>query len=518
MRHDDTAASPTNSPKGDQQVTEHGCNLAISATPAATRHYIGGRYVGSGADRAFENRSPVDGSLVDLVAEAGADEVDAAVAAAKRALRGPWADLSVAGRSRLLHAVADEIDRRFEDFVAVEVADTGMPESFARSVVIPRGAANFRFFADFVGNQPAENFHLDTPDGAGALNYVVRGPKGVIAVICPWNLPLLLTTWKLGPALACGNTVVVKPSEETPSSAALLGEVMSAAGMPDGVVNVIHGFGPGSAGELLTRHPDVDAITFTGESATGEAIMQSAAVGLRDVSFELGGKNPGIVFADCNLDRAIEETARSTFANSGQICLATERLYVERPVFDAFVEGLAAAAKSLRLGPPMDPATRMGPLISHAHRDKVMGYFERARTDGADIVTGGGIPDLGPALAGGSWIEPTIWTGLDENSAVNREEIFGPCCHIRPFDDPDEAVALANDTIYGLACTLWTENASRAHRLGRRIDAGIVWVNSWFLRDLRTPFGGTKRSGIGREGGSCSMDFYTETRNVCVKL
>ena len=363
-----------------------------------------------------------------------------------------------------------------------------------------------------------ENFHLDTPDGAGALNYVVHGPKGVIAVICPWNLPLLLTTWKLGPALACGNTVVVKPSEETPSSAALLGEVMSAAGVPDGVVNVIHGFGPESAGELLTRHLGIDAITFTGESTTGEAIMQAAAVGLRDVSFELGGKNPGIVFADCNLDRAIEETTRSTFANSGQICLATERLYVERPVFDAFVEGLAASARALKLGHPTHPATRMGPLISHIHRDKVMGFYESARTSGAEIVTGGGIPDLGPALAGGSWIEPTIWTGLDEGSPVVREEIFGPCCHIRSFDDPDEAVALANNSGYGLACTLWTENASRAHRLSRRIQAGIVWVNSWFLRDLRTPFGGTKRSGIGREGGASALEFYCETRNVCVKL
>ena len=460
----------------------------------------------------------MDGSLVSLVAEAGAAEVDAAVAAAGRALRGPWAGLSTADRGKLLHGVADEIDRRFEDFVAAEVADTGMPESFARSVVIPRGAANFRFFADLVKNLPAENFHLDTPDGAGALNYVVRGPKGVIAVICPWNLPLLLTTWKLGPALACGNTVVVKPSEETPSSAALLGEAMSAAGVPDGVVNVIHGFGPDSAGELLTRHPGIDAITFTGESATGEAIMKAAAVGLRDVSFELGGKNPGIVFADCNLEKAIEETTRSTFANSGQICLATERLYVERPVFDAFVEGLAASARAFKLGKPEDPATRMGPLISHGHRDKVMGYYERARSGGAEIVTGGGIPDLGPALAGGSWIEPTIWTGLDEDSPVVREEIFGPCCHIRPFDDPDEVVALANDTGYGLACTLWTENVSRAHRLGRRIVAGIVWVNSWFLRDLRTPFGGTKRSGIGREGGVNSLEFYTETRNVCIKL
>ena len=490
----------------------------MTVPPATIRHHIDGGPVTSGTQCTFENRSPVDGSLVSLVAEAGADEVDAAVTAATRALRGPWGGLSVAERGKLLHAVADEIDRRFEDFVAAEVADTGMPESFARTVVIPRGAANLRFFADFVKNLPADTFHLETPDSAGALNYVVRAPKGVIAVICPWNLPLLLTTWKLGPALACGNTVVVKPSEETPSSTALLGEVMSAAGIPDGVVNIVHGFGPDSAGELLTRHPGIDAITFTGESATGEAIMKAAAVGVRDVSFELGGKNPGIVFADCNLEKAIEETTRSTFANSGQICLATERLYVERGVFDAFVEGLAASARALKLGEPKHPATRMGPLISHGHRDKVMGYYERARTGGAEIVTGGGIPDLGPALAGGSWIEPTIWTGLGEDSPVVREEIFGPCCHIRPFDDADEAVALANDTGYGLACTLWTENASRAHRLGRRIDAGIVWINCWFLRDLRTPFGGAKRSGIGREGGANSLEFYTETRNVCIKL
>ena len=498
-------------------------NEATPQRPATTafatvRHYIDGRHIASGARRTFENRSPVDGSLVSLVAEAGADEVDAAVAAAKRALRGRWAGLPAAERGKLLHAVAGAIEGRFEEFVAAEVADTGMPESFARSVVIPRGAANFRFFADLVKNLPADTFHLDTPDGTGALNYVVRGPKGVIAVICPWNLPLLLTTWKLAPALACGNTVVVKPSEETPSSAALLAEVMSTAGMPDGVVNIVHGFGPESAGEMLPRHPGIDAITFTGETVTGEAIMKAAAVGLRDVSFELGGKNPGIVFADCDLDRAIEGTTRSTFANSGQICLATERLYVERPVLNAFVEGLAASAGALELGDPKDPATQMGPLISHAHRDKVMGYYERARTDGAEVVIGGGVPDLGPALARGSWIEPTIWTGLDERSPVNREEIFGPCCHIRPFDDPEEAVTLANDTRYGLACTLWTESASRAHRLSRRLDAGIVWVNSWFLRDLRTPFGGTKRSGIGREGGATALEFYMERRNVCIKL
>jgi aminomuconate-semialdehyde/2-hydroxymuconate-6-semialdehyde dehydrogenase len=359
---------------------------------------------------------------------------------------------------------------------------------------------------------------MSTPDGAGALNYAIRVPRGVIGVICPWNLPLLLMTWKVAPALACGNTVVVKPSEETPTTATLLGEVMNEAGVPPGVYNVVHGFGPDSAGEYLTRHPGVNGITFTGETATGSAIMKAAADGVRPVSFELGGKNAALVFADCNLDKAIEGTMRSVFGNCGQVCLGTERVYVERPIFDAFVDRLRAGGAGLRMGDPFDKATTFGPLISDQHRSKVLSYYARAKEDGATIVLGGGVPKLDGPYGNGSFIEPTIWTGLKETSAVVREEIFGPCCHIQPFDGEEEAIALANDSPYGLATAIWTENLTRAHRVAAAIDVGITWVNSWFLRDLRTPFGGSKQSGIGREGGVHSMEFYTELRNVCIKL
>ncbi|MBM3557928.1 MAG: aldehyde dehydrogenase family protein, partial [Alphaproteobacteria bacterium] len=295
-------------------------------------------------------------------------------------------------------------------------------------------------------------------------------------------------------------------------------EVMNAVGVPPGVYNVVNGFGPNSAGEVLTRHPGVDAITFTGETATGEAIMRQAAVGVRDVSFELGGKNAALVFADCNLDKAIEGTMRSVFANCGQVCLGTERVYVERPVFDSFLARLKAGAEGLRPGDPWEGTTSLGPLISRAHRDKVLSFYARAKAEGARIVAGGGIPEIKGDLAGGAWVQPTIWTGLPETSTVVRDEIFGPCCHVAPFDTEEEAIRLANDTRYGLACSVWTENLSRAHRVAARMEVGLCWVNSWFLRDLRTPFGGSKQSGIGREGGIHSLEFYTELRNVCVKL
>ena len=380
-----------------------------------TLHFINGDYIRGTSGKTFANRRPVDNALLGYVCEASQVDVDAAVHAAKAALSGPWSTLTLAERTEVLYAVAAGIEQRFDQFLEAEVADTGKPVSLASHIDIPRGAANFRIFADVVKNVSGEHFDMPTPDGTGALNYSLRVPKGVIAVVCPWNLPLLLMTWKVGPALACGNSVVVKPSEETPSTATLLGEVMNEAGVPKGVYNVVHGFGPDSTGEFLVSHPGVDAITFTGETVTGEAIMQRAAVGVRDVSFELGGKNPAVIFADCDL-------------------------------------------------------------------------------------------------------EPTIWTGLSEDSPVIREEIFGPCCHVRPFDSEAEAVRLANDTPYGLATSIWTQNTARAHRVAKQIHVGITWINCWFLRDLRTPFGGAKQSGIGREGGVHSLEFYTELRNVCLKL
>ncbi|MGE4240532.1 2-hydroxymuconic semialdehyde dehydrogenase [Ramlibacter sp.] len=483
-----------------------------------TLHFINGEFVRSASGKTFENRSPIDNKLIAKVHEAGRAEVDAAVRAAKDALNGPWGRMTVEERSKMLYAVADEITARFDEFLAAEVADTGKPVSLASHIDIPRGAANFKVFADTVKNVATEFFQMPTPDGAGALNYAVRVPKGVVAVICPWNLPLLLMTWKVGPALACGNTVVVKPSEETPTTAALLGEVMNKVGVPPGVYNVVHGFGPDSAGEFLTTHDDVDAITFTGETRTGAAIMKAAAPGIKATSMELGGKNPAIVFADADMNVALEATVRSVFANCGQVCLGTERVYVERPIFDEFVRRLGDAAKAMKPGRPEEKDTKIGPLISHEHRDKVLSYYKKAKDEGATVVAGGGVPRMAGELAEGSWIEPTVWTGLPETSAVVREEIFGPCCHVTPFDTEEEAIRLANDTKYGLAAAVHTTNLARAHRVGAKLEVGICWINSWFLRDLRTPFGGTKQSGIGREGGVHSLEFYTELRNVCIKL
>lgn len=479
-------------------------------------NFINGEY--TAGRRTFDKVSPLTGRVIAQVHEAGPVEVDAAVAAARAALRGPWARMTVAERVERLYALADGINRRFDDFLEAECADTGKPMSLARHIDIPRGAANFKIFADVVKNVPTEFFEMATPDGRGAINYGYRSPVGVVGVICPWNLPLLLMTWKVGPALACGNTVVVKPSEETPQTAALLGEVMNEAGIPKGVYNVVHGFGPDSAGEFVTTHPHVDAITFTGETRTGEVIMRAAAHGARPVSLEMGGKNAAIVFADCDFDAAIEGTMRSAFANCGQVCLGTERVYVERPLFDRFVAALKKGAEGLRIGRPEDAATGMGPLISKEHQAKVLSYYKLAAEEGATLVTGGGVPPMAGDLADGAWVQPTIWTGLPESSRVIKEEVFGPCCHIAPFDTEDEVLAKANANDYGLATAIWTRDLSRAHRVAQRMEVGIAWVNSWFLRDLRTPFGGAKQSGIGREGGVHSLEFYTELKNVCIKL
>jgi aminomuconate-semialdehyde/2-hydroxymuconate-6-semialdehyde dehydrogenase len=479
-------------------------------------NFIDGVFV-RGEGESFANRFPTTGETIGEVPAASRVQVDAAVGAARAALKGPWGKLSIPDRVGLLRKLADGINARFEEFLAAEIRDTGKPISIASHIDIPRGAANFNVFADQVQTLSAETFAMPTPDGAGALNYAMRTPRGVIAVICPWNLPLLLMTWKVAPALACGNAVVVKPSEETPATATLLGEVMNAVGIPPGVYNVVHGLGAGGTGEFLTTHPDVDGITFTGETATGEKIMSAAARGVRPVSLELGGKNAGIIFDDADFDKTMEGIGRACFANTGQVCLGTERLYVQRGIFERVAEGLAQKARGYRLGDPFDKATTMGPVISEEHRRKVLRYYDRAKTEGAEVLAGGGIPEM-QGYEGGYWVEPTVWSGLPPKSGVVTDEIFGPCTHLTPFDEDEEAIALANDSPYGLATTIWTENLGRAHRTAAAIEVGITWVNCWFLRDLRTPFGGSKRSGIGREGGVHSMEFYSELRNVCVKL
>ncbi|HNW64745.1 MAG TPA: 2-hydroxymuconic semialdehyde dehydrogenase, partial [Piscinibacter sp.] len=457
-------------------------------------NFIDGEYVAT--DKWYENRNPINNKVIGMVAEAGEKEVDAAVKAAKAALKGPWGSMSLQKRIELLEALVVEINNRFDDFLEAECADTGKPKSMASHVDIPRGAANFKVFADMVKNVPTEFFEMTTPDGGKAINYGYRRPVGVVGVICPWNLPLLLMTWKVGPALACGNTVVVKPSEDTPRTAALLGEVMNKVGIPKGVYNVVNGFGANSAGAFLTAHPDVDALTFTGETRTGEVIMKAAANGSRPVSLEMGGKNAAIVFADCDFDKAIEGTLRSVFLNCGQVCLGTERVYVERPIFDKFVAALKAGAEGMKIGVPDDPAANFGPLVSKKHQEKVLSYYKVAVDEGATVVTGGGVPRMEGELADGCWVQPTIWTGLPETARVIKEEIFGPCCHIAPFDTEEEVLEKANDNKYGLACAIWTQDVSRAHRVAQKMEVGISWVNSWFLRDLRTPFGGSKQSGI----------------------
>lgn len=484
--------------------------------PRAIHNLIAGERVeGIGS---FAKTSPIDGTLIAEVHEAGAEQVGRAVAAARAAFDGPWGRMTVAERARLLRGVADAIDRRADELVAAEVGDTGKPESLARDLDVARAAANFRSFADTVSATGLDSFLTELPDGRRALNYAVRKPLGVVAVIVPWNLPLLLLTWKLAPALATGNTVVIKPSEETPSSATLLAEILAEAGVPAGVVNVVHGFGAGSAGEALTKHPGIDGVTFTGESSTGSAIMRAVAPRVRPVSFELGGKNAALVFADADLDAAVAGLARSTYLNTGQVCLCTERIYVERSVFDDVAAGLAEHAGRLRLGRPEDPATTTGPLISQAHRQKVQSYFDLAVSEGATVLAGGGVPTLGDGLDGGSWIEPTLWTGLDNSHRTVREEVFGPVAALIPFDSEEEAIRLANDTDYGLAAVTWTTDLTRGHRVAQQMRTGMSWVNTWYLRDLRSPFGGVGLSGIGREGGHHSLEFYTEPTNVCVQL
>jgi aminomuconate-semialdehyde/2-hydroxymuconate-6-semialdehyde dehydrogenase len=480
------------------------------------QNYIGGQFIGG--SRTFADVNPADGSLIAKVAEADQNTVDAAVGAARQALRGEWGRLAVRERAARLREVADGIEARFDCFVAAEVADTGKPVALATRLDVPRAAANFRVFADLIATAGLESFHTETPDGKSALNYAVRKPLGVVGIITPWNLPLLLLTWKVAPALACGNAVVVKPSEETPATATLLAEVMQQAGIPDRVYNVVHGFGPNSAGEFLTQHPDVDAVTFTGESQTGSTIMKTVAATLKPVSFELGGKNASIVFADCDFEDAINGIAEAVFLNTGQVCLCTERIYVERSIFDRFVEALAKKAKALRLGAPTEKTTDLGPLISSAHREKVLSYYRLAGEEGGTAVTGGAVPEFGNALDRGFYVEPTIYTGLAESARCVKEEIFGPVCHVAPFDTEEEAVSKANDTKYGLAASIWTSNMKRGHRVAQQMNTGITWVNCWFLRDLRTPFGGVGRSGIGREGGLHSLNFYSELNNVCVRL
>ncbi|WAH38061.1 aldehyde dehydrogenase [Alicyclobacillus dauci] len=473
-------------------------------------HFIDGQFVESADGRTFDNINPATGEKIGTVAEGSKREIDQAVAAARRAFK-TWGKTSAAERSVILHKIADLIEANLEELALLETADTGKPLSLSKSLDIPRSAYNFRFFGDFVKGMSTETFEME----GVALNYALRRPVGVAGLISPWNLPLFLLTWKVAPCLAAGDTCVIKPAELTPMTATKLAEICKEAGLPDGVLNVVHGFGPDAAGSALTEHPDVDLISLTGETSTGKAVMKAASSTLKGLSLELGGKNPNIIFADCDLEDALETTIRSSFVNQGEVCLCGSRIYVERPLYDTFVERLVDKASKLVVGDPLDPKTNVGALIGAEHLDRVEGFVTRAVQEGGRILLGGKRPEQ---LAKGAFFEPTIIVDVDSSCEITRQEVFGPVVTIQPFDTEEEVVALANDTSYGLGATIWTSNLKRAHRVAGEIEAGIIWVNTWFLRDLRTPFGGMKQSGIGREGGVHSFEFFSELKNVCIKL
>jgi aminomuconate-semialdehyde/2-hydroxymuconate-6-semialdehyde dehydrogenase len=495
-------------------------NAAVARTrPRAglldVKLFVDGRYVDARSGKTFESVNPATGEAIARVAEAGYDDVDLAVAAARRAFdRGPWPRMPVAERAAILMKIAAGIRARMAELCELESLDTGKPIRETSHLDIPRSAYNFEFFAELIKHEGTDCNPVDDT----FLNYTLREPVGVAGCISPWNLPLLLLTWKLAPALACGNTVVCKPAEFTPITASFLGAIASEAGLPPGVLNIVQGFGPDAAGSAITGHPDVDCLSFTGETATGKVIMQAAAAGLKEVSMELGGKAAAVIFADADLDLAVAQTIRSTFLNQGEVCLASPRLLVQRPVFEEFCTRYRAAAEALRFGDPLDEATSIGALVHREHYDRVVSYIEIAKAEGARLLFGGGRPDLPPPFDRGAFLQPTAFVDVHNAMRICQEEVFGPVVTIAPFDTEDEGVAIANDVKYGLAATIFTRDLQRAHRVARRLRAGIVWVNCWFVRDLRTPFGGMRESGIGREGGRLSLEFYSELKNVCIAL
>jgi aminomuconate-semialdehyde/2-hydroxymuconate-6-semialdehyde dehydrogenase len=476
------------------------------------RHTIDGELVDSADGKMFGSVDPSTGRTYATAAEGGSEDVRRAVDAARHAFDdGPWPRMSTRDRRLLLSRLADLIEERSEELAVAETRDMGKPIHESRGHDLPRVARNFRFFADFQDLESAEQHSMP-----GFHTYTRYEPKGVAVAISPWNFPLMLASWKVAPALAFGNTVVLKPAEESPATAAMLGELAGEV-LPPGVLNVVHGFGPDAAGELLVRDPGVDLVTFTGASVTGQAIMAACAPDLKGVSLELGGKSPNVVFADADLDAAVAGTIRGIFGNQGEVCLAGSRLLVERSVNDEFIARLAAAAEALTIGDPLDESTGLGPMISEEHREKVESYVALALADGGELVTGGGRPD-DPGLQDGYYLQPTIISDVPQRSRACQEEIFGPVLVTTAFDTEEQAIELANGTEYGLASMIWTENLSRAHRVAAALDTGVVWVNCFFVRDLRAPFGGTKRSGVGREGGAFSRDFFTEPKAITIKI
>jgi len=475
--------------------------------PEKILHFIGGKQVPSANGATFGVTDPVSNQVYLQAAAGGPEDVDRAVEAATAAFEtGPWPGMAARARARVLNKIADAIEARGNEIAAVETFDTGLPVTQAKGQAA-RAAENFRFFADVIVAQ-----HEDAFSSPGQLGYVLRKPTGVAGLITPWNTPFMLESWKLAPALASGCTVVLKPAEWTPLSASLLPEIMTDAGVPDGVFNIVHGIGE-SAGAALVEHPGVPLISFTGETTTGQTIMRSAAAHLKGLSMELGGKSPCVIFGDADLDLAVDSALFGVFSLNGERCTAGSRILAERSVYDSLVSRLASRAERIRVGSPSDPATEIGALVHTEHYERVMSYVRLGVREGARLVAGGSRP---AGLASGNFLAATVFADVTPDMRIFQEEIFGPVVCVTPFDSEEEAISLANGTRYGLAAYIWTSDLARAHRVASSVEAGMTWVNSHNVRDLRTPFGGVKASGLGREGGQHSIDFYTESRIVHV--
>ncbi len=475
------------------------------------RNFIGGELVPPVGGQYLDNIEPATGKPYSLVPDSDEQDVARAVAAAEKAFP-EWSRTPAADRSRILLRIVSLIERDLEKLARAESIDTGKPLSLARNLDIPRAASNFRFFATAILHTENE---AHVTDGE-AFNYTLRQPRGICGLISPWNLPLYLLSWKIAPALACGNTAVAKPSELTPMTAYLLCEICREAGLPAGVLNIVHGTGP-NVGQAITAHPKVATISFTGGTVTGRRVAETCAPMFKKVSLELGGKNPNIIFADADLDAAINGSLRSSFANQGQVCLCGSRVFVERPVYEEFVSRFVAKAGQLKQGDPLEAGTDQGAIVSQPQLEKVKFYVDLAQKEGGKIALGGEAPEkVNDRCADGYFFPPTVITDLPVGCRTNREEIFGPVISITPFDSEEEVLSYANDTEYGLASSVWTQNLGRAHRVAEAIHTGTVWVNCWLVRDLRVPFGGMKQSGVGREGGNEALHFFTEPKNICI--
>ena len=475
-------------------------------------NYINGELVSPESNQYLDNYNPAEGKVYSLIPDSNEHDVANAVTAASSAF-GKWSSMSLDKRSAILLKIADLIDRDFEKLALAESIDTGKPVMLAKSMDISRASANIKFYATAAMHFASESHLME----GEAVNYTTRTPIGVAGCISPWNLPLYLFTWKIAPALAAGCTVVSKPSELTPMTAFLFSQLCIEAGLPKGVLNIVHGLG-GKVGQAIIEHSDVPVISFTGGTVTGKRIAASVAPMFKKLSLELGGKNPNIIFSDCEFEQAIDTSIRSSFSNQGEICLCGSRILVERSLYDRFVETFVTRTKALIVGDPLEEKTNIGALVSEQHINKVLSYIQLAQQEGGKILCGGNRVKISGRCEKGYFVEPTVITGLDQNCRTNQEEIFGPVVTIMPFDEEQEAIAFANATTYGLSATIWTENLKRAHRVAHQLKSGIIWINCWLLRDLRTPFGGMKQSGVGAEGGWEAIRFFTETKNVCIKL